>query len=89
MKSSPLTLAAARPAAAAPLRLVAVEPLGLRVATVRNRHDEILYRDQVLGGQVVMRLDDLGTTFVAILLAYLRKFFANDAQQAIGVGQNI
>ena len=58
-------------AAAAALGLVAVEPLGLRVTAVGDRHDDVFHRNQVLDRQLVLELDNFGAALVAVALAHL------------------
>ena len=54
--------------AATALGTVFAEGLGLCIALVRQRHDDVLLGDEVLQGEVKPVDEDLGTPFVTELL---------------------
>ena len=68
-------------APAAPLRLVRRHRLGFRIAAVRQRDDDVLLLDEVFERQIRMKLDDLGTTLVAVLRLDVFELGANHRQQ--------
>ena len=76
-------------APAAPLRLIDLGRLRLRVARVRQRHDDGLFGNQILDGQVVVVLDDLRAPLVGIRGADFGELAANDFLQLVGVGQDL
>src|SRR5690606_25332687 len=76
------------PAPAAPLRLVHVDRLGLRVARAGQRDDERRLGNEVLDRQIVVVLDDLGAARVGVALAYLPKLVANHGLQLVGVRED-
>jgi hypothetical protein len=79
-----------RPAApAAPLRLVVGHRLGLGIAAVRERDDDVLLADQVLQGQVEVIAQDLGATLVAVLVAHREQLVADHGRQPVGTLQDL
>ena len=75
--------------AAAALHLILGQRLGFRVTAVREGHHAILGGDQVLGGEVFLRVANFRAPRVAELLGDLGQFLANHLQQALGVGEDI
>ena len=73
--------------AAAPLRLIGADRLGLGITRVREGHHHVLFGDQVLQGQVEPVLDDLGAALVAVLFTDLHQLVADHLHQAIGTAQ--
>ena len=65
-------------AAAAPLRLIDIGRLRLRIARVRQRDDNHLLGDEVLDREVVVVLDDLRAARVGVRGAYFRQLAADD-----------
>ncbi len=84
-----LDLGSGAPAPAPTLRLIAVKALRFGIAAVRDRHDDILFRDQILNRQFVLELDDLGAPVVAVAFTHLRELAANHGHQLVGVREDL
>ena len=76
-------------AATAFLRLVDINRLRFGIATVRHRHHDFLFRNQIFDAQIGMVLHNLGAPFVAINVANIRQLCLDDIKQHIGICQNI
>ncbi len=68
--------------ATAALGYVSIEWLRLGVTGMRQCHDHVFLDNEVLDGQVFVRLHDLGTTLVAVALQDLLQLFLDDLHQA-------
>ena len=75
-------------AAAALLGLVSVETLGLGIATVRQGHHQILFRDQVLDREVRVVFDDFGAPLIGVAVTDFLQLFTDDANKLIRILQN-
>src|SRR4029077_19937212 len=76
-------------AAAAALRSISLGRLRLRVARVREGHDDLLVGDQVLHREVGVVLDDLGAALVRIEIADLGELVADDLLELLGARQDL
>jgi hypothetical protein len=76
-------------ATATALRAVIGERLALEVAAVRQRHDHVLLRDQVLDAEILRMHDDFGTTAIRELVADLAQLVGNDPVDAFRAGQDV
>ena len=76
-------------ATAALLRPVVVDRLRLGITAVRQGHNDLRARDQVLDAEVAVVIHDLGAARVGEVVAHLGEFAADDFQQFVGVFQNI
>ncbi len=80
-------------APAAFLRPVFGQRLALDVARMRERHDHVGGRDEVLGGEVLRTVLDQGAAHAELVLAELRldrgELVADDDRDALGLGQDV
>ncbi len=86
-----LVLHSCRGPAATSAALGLIGPRGLRlgIAGMRERDHHRLFRDQVLDGQVVIVLDDLGAPWIGILRTHFGQLVADHALQPIGTCQDL
>jgi hypothetical protein len=76
-------------ATAAPLGLVGLGRLRLRIARVRERDHDGFFRDEILDGEVVVVLDDLRAPLVGVSRAHFRELATDDFLQLVGVGEDL
>ena len=67
--------------AASTLRLINIQRLGLGVARVRERDHHILLSDQILGGEIELIFQNLGTARIPKLVDDLRQLLSNHLHQ--------
>ena len=76
-------------APAATLGLVVFQRLGLGITVMGNRHHPLFRGDQVFGGQVQLRRDNLGTARIIVFTVDRFQFVADNRHQAVGIGQDV
>ena len=68
---------------------VQVRAGSFRVATGGDRHDDVLFRNEVLIGDLTVPWKDLGSTIIAVLADDLSEFFRDDRTLPRFVGENV